>query len=276
MSHSYFKKFRKKFCIHTISLLVIILCVLSGCHTTSFQSLPIKCDFPTVPVTGYTKALVGDDPLNAAKITLLESGKSVVTNHEGQFGFCVYPGSQITLELTKNSSSPFENYQTTQSGTFFVPQAGMTDKNNEITFQVPRYQIFKALKAIISMKYKMQLLPNTCVVAATVTAFGKTMIDDPQGEPDATLVLWHQNKPVTDFKAFYFGIIFDKTNPFDTNINRTSEDGGAVIYNLPASKDLYYLSAQKTGKKFTTERFLCRAGAFINLSPPHGPTVEKN
>lgn len=82
--------------------------------STPCQSLPVKCDFPTVPVAGYDKALVGDKPLDAAKITVLENGKHFIANEEGQFGFCAYPGSQITLELTKRSSSPFENYQTTQ------------------------------------------------------------------------------------------------------------------------------------------------------------------
>lgn len=66
-----------------------------------------------------------------------------------------------------------------------------------------------------------------------------------------------------------------KTNPFKTHIQTTSKDGGAVIYNLMPSDKLYYLSAKKNGLTFTTEAFLCRPGAFINLSPPHGPTVKK-
>lgn len=49
---------------------------------------------------------------------------------------------------------------------------------------------------------------------------------------------------------------------------------GAIIYNLLPSQIPYTLTAEKHGKVFSSVNFICRAGAFINLSPPYSPTVK--
>jgi hypothetical protein len=158
---------------------------------------------------------------------------------------------------------------TTQIATVYVPSKGFQGQHNELTFQVPHQTTFQILKKIVLAKKNLQLDPTTCQVATTVAALGKTLDDDPQGEAGAHLIISHQGKNIP-VKAVYFGILFNKTNPFVLNDYQTSEDGGAIIYNLPASEKLYKITAMKPGKQFSSEFFYCRPGAFINLSPPHG------
>lgn len=252
---------------------IALIMLLSGCATTQFKPLTVSCHHPWVPVEGYTKALVGDAPLSGATIKVLETGTQLSTNEKGQFGFCAKPGAQITLELTKKSAAVLDNYQTVQSATVIVPPEGLTESSNVITFQVPRKITYAGFESILVHKYGFQSDSLGCNVVTTVTAYGKTLADDPQGEPGSKLLLWHGHEPIRKFTAIYFGIMFGKTNPLSTNMQLTSEDGGVMIYNLAPSKYLYYLSAEKTGKHFTKISFLCRPHTFINLSPPYGPTA---
>lgn len=254
----------------------ICAALLTGCATYPYHSLAISCPHSRAPVSGFAQAFIGDKPLHGAKITVLENGKQMLTNSAGQFGFCIKPYQKITLELVKQSHSLFDNYQTTQTGTFIVPPQGLQGKYHEVTFQVPRAITYATLKSIVKQQHHLVLLPNKCNVATTITAFGKTLMDDPQGEPGAKIILWHGKKLIENPSVLYFGIIFDKTNPLDTKKLFTSRDGGAIIYNLNPSKKLYYLSAKKAGKIFSRVGFLCRPGAFINLSPPHSPTIVKS
>lgn len=114
---------------------------------------------------------------------------------------------------------------------------------------------------------------DCCQVVTTITAYNKTLRDDPQGIAGAHVKLMHINKSFQPpAKPFYFGIVLEKTNPFSSKRTESSEDGGVIIYNLPASKSPYTITAEKPGTQFTTSQFICRSGALINLSPPHGPT----
>ena len=55
--------------------------------------------------------------------------------------------------------------------------------------------------------------PAACHIVTTVTAYNKTLYDDPQGEPGAVVAL-HPPPSTPGLRAFYFGIILNKTNPF--------------------------------------------------------------
>jgi hypothetical protein len=232
-----------------------------------------SCPKHLVLVTGYAKSFIGDHYIQDADVHVLNTPLHTITNNQGIFSFCLEPGKYITLELSKRSSFPFENYHTTQIGTFIVPYKGFSGEQNELTFQVPREITYKLFKKIIMSKQHLDLLPQTCQVATTVTAFGKTLKDDLQGEPGARIILSQNGKTFVSNSIYYFGVLFKKTNPFTTNTHCTSSDGGVLIANLPASKTLYKLTAEKNGKQFSSEYFLCRPNTFINLSPPHGIKV---
>ena len=241
----------------------------------AFSYALIQCAAPRVPVTGFAQAFVGDKKISGAKITLLESGQTTKTDNNGRFGFCVKPGKRITLLFQKKSVWPWNDYQATQSGTFIVPKKGITGKWHEITLQVLRTATFHFLDTAISIQRGVKLDPTKCNVVTTVTGYHKTLQDDPQGEPDARIIVLKNARPfVSHPKPFYFGILAGKTLPFSSKLTRTSADGGVLIYNLEPSKALYAITARKPGMKFSVEKFLCRAGAFINLSPPHGPMVR--
>lgn len=261
---------------YKLFLIIAILFFTACASATGKEIFKQECSLPTVPVYGFAQAFVGDAAVSNAKVTILETGKSFMTNRQGQFSFCALPHQQITLTLTKKSIFPWNNYKTTQTGTFIVPTNGMKNKFEQVTFQVPRKLTFDLLSDILSSEHHIKFAKNQCNVATTVTAFNKTLVDDLQGEPGAKLLLWHDKKRIDNPQVIYFGILHGKTNPFNTSLQFTSTDGGAIIYNLKSSDKLYYLSAIKKGKLFSTEIFLCQPGAFINLSPPHGPRVLKN
>jgi hypothetical protein len=257
-----------------IHLIILSVLWLAGCSASYHPPLLLKCQSPSVPVTGYAKAFVGEDRIKHATISILETNQSFFTNEQGQFGFCALPNQRITLSLEKHSQNPLHNYQTTQEGTFYIPKIGFQGANNEITFQVPRKITYHLLQTILKSQRHTNPCIDCCNVATTITAHKKTLADDIQGEVGARITLRHHGKTISHRGLLYFGILFGKTNPFDISGTTSSEDGGVLIYNLPASRDLYTTSATKNGFYFSSEKFWCRKGAFINLSPPHGPRVE--
>lgn len=258
-----------RLCSFILAIFLLSACTLG--HITS--SLKKTCSRPQVLVTGYAQAFVGDTPVSNANIKILETGETTTTDAQGHFAFCSLPQQRITLELSKQSFFFWNNYQTTQSMTGIVPPQGITTPPEQITLQVPRQYTFAVLKKLLSDKHHLTLEKDRCNVAATITAFNKTLADDPQGEPGAKVLLWHNHKLINNPPAIYFGIFHKKTNPWQTMLTTTSEDGGVILYNLTPSEQLYSMSAIKTGKKISTVNFWCRPGAFINLSPPYGPRV---
>ncbi len=207
----------------------------------------------------------------------METGKVYKTNSNGQFSFCQPIGSQITLTLSK------KGFHEVQTATYRVLDIGFQGPHNEITFQVPGTLTYQLMKFIISTLRQVTLDPKKCTLVTTIASYNKTLADNLQGESDATLTLENKNNMAMALltnKPYYFGIINfsflkGKTNIFTPNLTKTSLDGGVLVYNLnPQSEDdLYTLSAVKAGKKFTSANIWCRAGALINVSPPHGPTV---
>lgn len=232
--------------------------------SATFFSGALHAESNTAPVSGFARSFIFSSALSDARITVNETGQTFTTNDKGRFGPFNYPvGKPLTLTLEK------WGYETTQSATIMVPEEGATGPYNNITFQVPSVQTFFLLSNAIGADVD----DNSCHLSATITRFHKTMDDIPQGMPGAEVII----TPSVKVKPFYFDIITEgpltnKTYPFKNNLTQTSEDGGVAIFNLPPRAEPYTLTAQKPGVKFTKVLFLCKKGAFINLSPPQGPS----
>ncbi|PHQ82187.1 MAG: hypothetical protein COB66_00765 [Coxiella sp. (in: Bacteria)] len=229
------------------------------------------CAPPTaVPVTGFAQAFLGDKLLANAHITWLETQQQLRTDSAGKFSFCALPGQSITLRLTKLGYAPL------QTGTTRVPTLGMTTPYTNITFQAPSVATYALLKLLITKERHITVNTNDCQVVTTITKYHKTLKDDPQGMPGATVTLTHNGQSVTpDVRPFYFGMFKNgKTNPFSNNLTATSLDGGAIIMNLAPSTIPYTITANEKGYAFTSARFICNKGQLINISPPLAPSVK--
>lgn len=216
------------------------------------------------PVSGFARSFIFGSPLSGATITINETGKTFTTNEEGKFGPFNYPiGKPITLTLTK------WGYKTTQSATLILPPEGANGRYNNLTFQVPSVQTFYLLSKVLGATVD----DESCHLTATITKFHKTMDDIPQGMPGAEIVV----SPQGHEKPFYFDIITqgpltNKTYPFRNQLTQTSDDGGVAIFNLAPRQQPYTITAKKPGVKFSKVLITCKKGAFINLSPPQGPS----
>lgn len=222
----------------------------------------------TAPVSGFARSFLLGNHLANATVTVLETGLKLETDKDGHFGPFEYPvGEPLTLQFEK------WGYKTTQSATIIVPPEGLTGPYNNVTFQVPSIETFYLFSYLIGADIDKE----SCHLTSTITAFHKTMDDVPQGIEDAEVTI----DPGVDQRAFYFGIyksgpLKGKTNPFVRGLKQSSEDGGVAFFNLPPRDEPYVISAKKDGISFTQATFLCRKGAFINISPPRGPSVIKN
>ena len=217
------------------------------------------------PVTGFGISFWSGERIPNAKLTILETGEVLQTDNNGAFAIKYPVGKPITFLFEKSG------YATMQSGTFVVPKNGFTGPFDNITFQVPSSIVFNILKHTVGGKEDV----NSCHVASTVTSFHKTLSDIPQGEEGAIVEL----TPKVDEKPFYFDIfergpLKGKTYPFATGLKATSKDGGIAFFNLPPSDKPYRLRAIKNGVIFSEASFTCRKGAFINISPPKGPSAQ--
>ncbi len=218
----------------------------------------------TAPVSGFARSFILGTHLSNATITINETGEKITTDNDGRFGPFNYPvGKPITLTFEKWA------YKTTQSATVIVPQEGLNTPYNNLTFQVPAVQTFYILAGVIGASID----ENSCHFTTTITKYHKTMDVIPQGIEGAHLVI----SPAVEVTPFYFDIfksgpLTGKTNPFSKGLTETSEDGGVAIFNLPPRDEPYTITAQKDGVAFTKAQFICKKGAFINLSPPQGPS----
>jgi hypothetical protein len=227
--------------------------------------LALAAPATTAPVAGYARSFLVGLKLGNANITILETGQKFQTDQTGHFGPFQYSvGQPITLQFDK------WGYQTTQSATIIVPPEGLAGTYDNITFQIPAVETYYLLAKVIGAKID----DNSCHLTATITAYHKTLEDTPQGIADATVTL----SPAVSVIPFYFDIyqsgpLKGKTNPFTRDLTKSSEDGGVAFFNLPPRDEPYVISAVKEGVKFSEASFICKKGAFINLSPPRGPTV---
>jgi len=220
---------------------------------------------PGVEIRGFAREFVTSHPIPDATVVVLETGQRFRTDKDGKYAFTYPAGARLTLQLLKDGFEP------TQTDTVTVPAGGLAGAHDNITFQAlvaPEYQLFQSILGT-------RAEPGKCQVATTIAARGMTMDDDPQGEPGARLVL----SPAPTTPAFYFSVFKDrgplanKTNPFVRGLDASSGDGGAIVFNLAPRDELYTLSAEKAGLRFSEAKIWCRPDSFINVSPPRGPTV---
>ena len=222
----------------------------------------------TAPVSGFARAFYTNEPVSNATITVLETGEQIRTDDKGLFGPFNYPvGKPITLIL----EAP--GYTTVQSATIMVPPEGLNNAYNNITFQVPSVYVYSFFTYIFEYYFGVSEDQNSCHVTSTITSYHKTMNDVPQGEEGSIVTL---SPTIDNLNPFYFDIVKSgpfkgTTYPFPTGLTSTSEDGGIMLFNVPARDKPYTLSASKDGVTFTSVQFTCRKGMFINISPPRGP-----
>jgi hypothetical protein len=230
----------------------------------------ISCTTPAVPVTGFAQTFLDDKRIPRATVTWLENKLITTTDTKGNFGFCVLPNQKMTLVFSD------ADYPSTQTATVTVPATGLTTIYNQPTFQVPREITYTFLKALLTQERSIKLDTQDCQVVTTVTDFHKTLQDDPQGIPGATIRLMHNGQSIAlNPTPFYFGMFKDgKTNPFSKKLTSTSADGGVALINIKPSNTPYTLTASKKEKEFTQVKFLCRPGQLVNISPPLGPMSE--
>lgn len=218
----------------------------------------------TAPVSGFARSFILGTLLSNATIRVNETGETFTTDSEGKFGPFQYPvGKPITLTFNKWA------YKETQSATVIVPSEGLNTPYTNITFQVPAIQTFYILAGVIGASID----ENSCHLTTTITAYHKTMDDDPQGIAGARVVI----SPQVDVTPFYFDIfrsgpLAGKTDPFTKGLTETSEDGGVALINIPPRDEPYTLTAEKQGVTFSKVQFMCKKGVYINLSPPQGPS----
>lgn len=218
----------------------------------------------TAPVSGFARSFILGSLLSNASIRVNETGETYTTDNEGKFGPFQYPiGKPITLTFSKWA------YKDTQSATIIVPTEGLNTPYTNITFQIPAIQTYYILAGVIGASID----ENSCHLTTTITAYHKTMDDDPQGIAGARLVI----TPSVDAAPFYFDIfrsgpLAGKTDPFTKGLTATSEDGGVALFNIPPRDEPYTLTAEKQGVTFSKVQFICKKGVYINLSPPQGPS----
>lgn len=223
----------------------------------------------TANVTGYARSFVMDHRIAGATITASSDGLhpelNTTTSSDGRFSFEWPVGQRVELTVTA------EGYYPTTGAALVVPPNGLSGLHNEYTFQTPRMVTYEALKAVVIHWQHGKIDPTCCHVVTTVCAENKTLQDDPQGEPGATIEL---DPPlVTKIPAFYFGIIGGWTNPLSRGLLNTSADGGAAFFNVPVREQPYTLLATKDGVTFSNTSFYCRPNRLVNIAPPKGPTV---
>eukprot|EP01127_Copromyxa_protea_P007062 TRINITY_DN16991_c0_g1_i1.p2 TRINITY_DN16991_c0_g1~~TRINITY_DN16991_c0_g1_i1.p2 ORF type:complete len:236 (-),score=66.28 TRINITY_DN16991_c0_g1_i1:200-907(-) len=217
-----------------------------------------------VPVEGiavlyeYTHIVLAD-----AKITWLETGQTTTTGADGRFSFDVPVGTRVTFLFEKFL------FVTTQTSTMIVPAGGLTGKYNQVVFQIPDDALWELFLMALPVK---SVDPTKCHVVATVCAANKTYDTGLQGEVNSTVTV----HPAINQAPFFFGVFDGLTNPFSRGLTSVSADGGVIWFNVDASDELREIDAHKPGKTFTSTKFWCRPGSFINAAPNQGPRVIDN
>lgn len=168
-----------------------------------------------------------------------------------------------------------------QTATLTIPKGGLADLHNQVTFQVLMDATYYGLEALMLEEHGVILHKDRCHLITTITAYNKTLYDDPQGEPNAkAIVTPNHYDGIHYFGVFASGPLKGKTNPFEKGLTETSLDGGILIFNIDPSDKEYVISAQANGVQFSTKNFQCHANVsgsapFLNLSPPNSPSALK-
>jgi len=194
-------------------------------------------------ITGGTVGVLGEPSVLSA------------TGHSGMFEIDGIPAcTPLTLV--------FEHPQihAVQTGALFVANDDLVN----VTLQTPdlgTYDLFVGMAGI-------EPDPARCQIATTVTRAANAGYGPCHacGEPDATVSLWPPDPssqgPVY-FQLESNGIIYPSPS-----LTATTADGGVLFANVTPGD--YLLVAHKDGFVSTPARVTCRAGWFVNASPPYG------
>lgn len=201
-------------------------------------------------------------PLANMKIILLETNETWTTDANGLFNGNFSVGAQLTFFAPETFL-----LHATQGATVVVPDEGLSTPFTRVVLQIPSKIAYALLTAVSPGKKD----PTKCMGVVTVTAFNKTIFDDPQGLDGATVSV---DPPLFDSPLFYFGIVAGKTNPLPNNLVSTSLDGGVMIRNLEVGHS-YVVTAHKDGYNFTSCVLQCNTpGQFVNAPPNNGPMAN--
>jgi len=292
-----------------LKILKLILSVFIGILVQSTAINAADSDYwqtQVAAISGFAQPAGSSENIPGVEVIVLETGQTVAyTDSSGNYSFEYPVGQSMTLMFRKNG------YKTSQTGTFTVPPEGFSGLHNNITYQAIGHKLYELMKYAVEITSLELIKSDACQLITTVTAYGKTLYDDPQGEPGATLSVQDQSGKTHHGKTCYFGIFRGKTLPVCFN-QKTSEDGGVFVLNLEAkpNRDIpndihpennpyqviaskpgleysennsYQVIASKPGLKFSTHNANCNPewwarhapgeDMLINMSPPQGPTV---
>eukprot|EP01102_Stenamoeba_stenopodia_P006204 TRINITY_DN1701_c0_g1_i1.p1 TRINITY_DN1701_c0_g1~~TRINITY_DN1701_c0_g1_i1.p1 ORF type:complete len:269 (-),score=45.45 TRINITY_DN1701_c0_g1_i1:251-1057(-) len=250
-----------------------IVCLLF-CFVFVFSSV---VDGQAVYVTGHAYPFGPGPMVSNAPFVVLERPDlgTLKTGADGEFGFEAQVGDNVTIVLDTFG------YQQTQSVTMVVGPGPTYGPLDELTLQVPNDLIFAAFKLVLEKETGLTLQDDSCHIVVTVAAENKTLEDAPQGEPNATVSIYpplpEGSPPPFYFGAFRGGLLNNLTDPFISNLNQTSFDGGVLFMNVPPlpSDEVYVIEAHKPGiDNFSHSVVICRPGVFTNGGPPWGPQVN--
>ena len=214
-------------------------------------------------------------PIAGAWVSVREQpGLRLCTGRDGRVQMFVAPGSTVT------AIGEHRGCQAIQTATIVVPEDGLVGDQKALTLQVPLALTFGVLRRLLTRPR-----PGCHHMATTITATGKTLLDSPQGEPGARLVLQRlDGRGDCGDAPIYLGAVpvIHKTEfarailavrGLVTPLGCSSVDGGVLIANVPRGR--YVMTASKDGVRFTSVEIVIDDGspALLNVSPPHAPRV---
>lgn len=214
-------------------------------------------------------------PIAGAWVRVRERpGLRLCTGRDGRVRVFMAVGSTVTAFVEHRAC------QAIQTASVVVPEHGLVGVQRALTLQVPLALTFKLLKALLTRPRA-----GCHHVATTIAAAGKTLVDSPQGEAGARLVLRRvDGEGDCGDPPIYLGAVplIHKTDfarailaarGLVPALQRTSVDGGVLVANVPRGR--YVLTATKPGVVFSAVEIEIAddSPALINVSPPHAPRV---
>ncbi len=196
----------------------------------------------------------GSGRIEGATISVLEMPEMVTTS--GDNGFFLFGGLPAGSDATFVLEA--EGYPVTHTKTFRLPDVDL----ERVTFQVPTNDLFEGLGALAGV----DLDPEKCQIASTVTVVGKSLYD-PGAHGEAGAIVTIDPEVAPEHGPVYFN---EDVLP-DPSRTESSDDGGVAFVNLDPGE--YTVSATKAGVEITPVRLKCAAGSLANASPPNGLQV---
>ncbi len=196
----------------------------------------------------------GSGRIEGATISVLEMPD--ITTTTGDDGFFLFGGLPAGADATFVLEA--DGYPVAHTKTFQLPTTDL----ERVTFQVPTDSLFAGLGALAGV----ELDPDKCQIASTVTVIGKSLYDPgPHGEAGAIVTIAPELDPG------HGPVYFDENVLPDPSRTDSSGDGGVAFVNLDPGD--YTVTATKAGVQIMPVRLKCRAGVLANASPPYGLQV---